>query len=168
MKTLLLNNGYQPIKAITWQRAICMHFLGKVDILEGYEKTISSPSVEFNVPAVVRLRKSTKAEPMRIRYSRSNILSRDNNTCQYCEGKFRSQDLTLDHVIPKSIGGKTTWTNIVACCKTCNTEKANRTPQQANMRLSQRPAVPSVKTMYSDYVDGNIPEQWSNWLFEKN
>lgn len=165
-KTLLLNQGYQPIKALSWKRAICMYILEKVDILEEYEETISSPSVEFKVPAVIRLKHQAKVEPMKIRFSRANIYARDKKTCQYCGEKFRPQNLTLDHVIPKSFGGKTAWTNIVSCCKDCNTEKANRTPQQANMRLVQRPSYPSVKTMYSDYLGGNVPKEWNNWIFE--
>lgn len=164
-RTLLLNQGYQPIKAISAKRAICMYILEKVDVLEHYKETISSPSIEFNIPAVIRLKNQAKVKPMRVRFSRSNIYTRDDKICQYCGNKFKPQELTLDHVIPKSFGGKTTWTNIVTCCKTCNTQKANRTPQQANMRLINRPSYPGVKFMYSN-MSGKMPEQWSNWFFE--
>jgi len=163
-KTLLLNQGYQPIKAISWRRAICLHILEKVDVLESYKEKISSPSIQFNIPAVIRLRNQSKSEPMKIRFSRANIYARDNKVCQYCEKKFKPQDLTLDHVIPKSVGGKTSWKNIVTSCKDCNTEKANRTPQQAKMKLAKRPEYPNVKAMYSDYSDGSIPEEWNNWV----
>lgn len=163
-KTLLLNQGYQPIKAISWKRAICLHILDKVDVLENYKDKISSPSIEFNVPAVIRLRNHANVGPMKIRFSRANIYSRDKKVCQYCGNKFKPQELTLDHVIPKSVGGKTTWTNIVTSCKDCNTVKANRTPQQAGMRLIQRPAYPDIKAMYSDVVGESVPAEWSDWV----
>jgi 5-methylcytosine-specific restriction endonuclease McrA len=141
-----------------------MHILDKVDVLESYEEKINSPSVQFQIPAVVRLRKYSKSKPMRIRFSRGNIYNRDNKTCQYCGESARLSDLTMDHVIPKSVGGKTTWTNIVTCCKTCNTAKANRTPQQAGMRLIARPEYPNVKSMYASPIDGTIPKEWENWI----
>lgn len=163
-ETLLLNQGYQIIKPISWKRAICLHFLGKVDILEEYSDKVSSPSIKLSLPAVVRLRHQTKVEPMKVRFSRAAVYSRDNRTCQYCNKQFKVQDLTLDHVIPKSVGGKTSWTNIVSCCQGCNTLKANRTPQQANMKLIKRPAYPTTKSIFSANIDGSIPAEWQNWL----
>jgi len=163
-KTLLLNQGYQPIKAISWQRAICMHFLEKVDVLESYEWTICSPSIKLNAPAVVRLKYHSSTEPMRLRFSRGNIYARDDKTCQYCSKKHPPKDLTLDHVIPKSIGGRTTWTNIVTACSGCNTRKADRTPQQAGMKLLSKPVYPTVKSLYSSIGGEEIPEQWNNWI----
>lgn len=168
MKTLLLNQGYQPIKAISWKRAICMFILDKVDILEEYQEKISSPSIQFNLPAVVRLKHQTRSEPMRVRFSRAGIYARDKKTCHYCGNVFKSQDLTLDHVIPKSIGGKASWTNIVTSCKDCNTQKANKTPQQAGMRLIKRPEYPNPKSLYSSLVgNGDFPEEWNNWINNK-
>jgi 5-methylcytosine-specific restriction endonuclease McrA len=164
-KTLLLNQGYQPIKAISWKRAICMHFLEKVEVLENYDWTINSPSLQLSAPAVVRLKYNAKAEPMRIRFSRGNIYARDNKVCQYCNKKFSAKHLTLDHVIPRSLGGRTTWTNIVTACQDCNTKKADKTPQQANMKLLSKPTYPSVQTLYANAIGGRIPEQWNNWLF---
>lgn len=165
-RTLLLNQGYQPIKAIDWKRALCMFFLEKVDILEYYDEKICSVSMEFQIPAVIRLKKNVKFEPSRIRFSRSNIYTRDKGICQYCGGKFKPSELTLDHVIPKSVGGRASWTNMVACCKSCNEKKANRTPQQAGMRLIQRPQYPSNRDMYKHSAGGEIPEQWNNWIFD--
>lgn len=164
-RTLLLNLGYMPIKSISWKRAICMFFLGKVDVLETYDWKISSPSCEFPAPAVIKLKTAVNSGPMRIKFSRANIYSRDKKTCQYC-GKITSiKDLTLDHVVPKSMGGRTTWTNIVACCKLCNSQKADKTPKQADMKLLSKPSYPNMKTFYQNYSSESIPEQWNNWLY---
>jgi len=164
-KTLLLSQGYQLIKKISPYRAICMHILGKVDVVEEYKATIKSPSLKIKIPAVVRLRHNTRVEPLKVRFSRAAVYARDGNVCQYCGGKFKKSNLTLDHVIPKSFGGKTQWTNIVSCCKSCNTKKANRTPHQAGMRLIQKPKYPNPKLVYVDNLGEEIPEEWKNWIF---
>ncbi len=142
-----------------------MHFLGKVDIVEEYEDTWNSPSLEINIPAVVRLRNNTRIEPMKVRFSRASVYARDGKVCQYCGNTFSAANLTLDHVIPKSFGGKTQWTNIVSACKACNSKKADRTPQQANMRLLKRPKYPNPKLIYIDNLGDKIPEEWKNWIF---
>lgn len=164
-KTLLLSQGYQLIKRIDPKKAICMYFLDKVDIVEEYPDFISSPSVKVHLPAVVRLKHYTKTEPLKVRFSRKNIYARDKKVCQYCGENFKPEFLTLDHVIPKSFGGQTSWTNIVSCCKPCNTKKADRTPQQAKMRLLSMPKYPNVKMVYAETLNGEIPEEWKNWLF---
>ena len=164
-RTLLLNQGYQPLKIISWKRAMCMHILEKVEVLASYDWKVRSAFEAFPAPAVVRLTHATKTQPHRIRFSRTNIYSRDNKTCQYCGEKFHVKDLTLDHVIPRSMGGRTTWTNIVTACIGCNTGKANRTPQQASMRLIKQPIYPGVLGSYGKYLDSNrVPNEWHDWL----
>jgi 5-methylcytosine-specific restriction endonuclease McrA len=91
------------------------------------------------VPQVIRLMKFGRMQPQRVRFNRRNIYGRDNNTCQYCGKRFTTQDLNLDHVIPRSRGGQSTWENIVCSCIPCNTRKADRTPQEAGMRLVREP-----------------------------
>jgi len=164
-KTLLLDVGFQPLKPISWKRAVILTFLNKVDVLETYPFTISAPNVAYPAPAVVRLRSQTskKMKPMRIRFSRENIYIRDQHTCQYCGEK--GKELTLDHVVPKSMGGKTNWTNIVSCCKPCNEFKADRTPHQANMKLLKKPTYPSVVEFYTKHIGNKIPEEWQNWIY---
>lgn len=164
-KTLLLNQGYQPLKAINCKRAICMSFLEKVDILETYDCFIASATMKIPVPAVVRLKKLIDIGPTRIRFSRTNIFLRDEYVCQYCNRIFHTKNLTLDHVVPRSFGGRTSWSNIVTCCKKCNNKKADRTPKDANMRLLKRPCYPNIKSYYTAYVHGQLPEEWSKWLF---
>jgi 5-methylcytosine-specific restriction endonuclease McrA len=149
-----------------------MKFLEKVDVLESYDWIVWKSKKEegkkqtiFKAPAVVRLRHATKAGPMRVKFSRTNVYSRDNRECQYCGEPCSLKDLTLDHVVPKSMGGRTTWNNIVSCCRDCNTKKADRTPKQAEMKLINKPSYPSVKTFYQKYNEEDIPEQWNNWIF---
>lgn len=164
-RTLLLSQGYQPLKIISWKRAMCMMFLDKVEIVETYDWMINSARAQFSAPAVVRLVHPTKMIKHRIRFSRSNIYARDDKTCQYCTIRFGVQDLTLDHVIPKSSGGRTSWTNIVTCCIDCNRDKADRTPQQADMELLNKPVYPGILGSYHKYLQGRgVPNQWDQWL----
>lgn len=163
-KTLLLNSSFHPLKAISWERAVCMHFLEKVDVLACYDKTVSSATTSMQVPAVVRLRHHVTVHPTGIRFSRRNIYVRDEHTCQYCMGEFHFNDLTLDHVIPRSMGGRTTWSNIVTCCKDCNWKKADKTPNQAGMKLLKKPKTPTVKNFYQMH-NRDIPEEWQGWIF---
>jgi len=164
-KTLLLTSGYQPIKRIDCKRAICMSILEKVDVIESYDRYIGSPSIRIQIPSVIRLKHVIKTKPMRIRYSRANIYTRDDKICQYCNVKFQVKDLTLDHVIPKSCGGRTSWSNIVTCCQSCNTMKADRTPQQAGMLLVKKPKYPSLKNYFESSSGEKIPEQWEKYLY---
>jgi 5-methylcytosine-specific restriction endonuclease McrA len=96
-----------------------------------------------------------------IRFSRANIYARDAFTCQYCGQAQPTEDLTFDHVLPRSAGGKTTWENIVTCCVPCNHGKANRTPQQAGMHLRRRPAKPRWLPSVTVNIDRrHVPEEW--------
>ena len=114
--TLLLDQGYQPLAVISWQKAFCMHVRGKVDVIEEHTWKARSIAAEHNVPAVVRLKSPVRyRKPKGIRFSRTNVYLRDEYVCQYCRNKFQGSDLTLDHVMPRSRGGKSTWTNIVTC-----------------------------------------------------
>ena len=96
------------------------------------------------VPPVIRLHTCRRRHMQRPRLTRRAIYARDNNTCQYCGQKFPTSELNLDHVVPRSRGGLTTWANIVCSCVACNSRKGNRTPEQANMRLIRQPTASSV------------------------
>ena len=129
--TLVLNRDYQPItllplSAISWRNAIRLSFLGKLDIIEEYEDwVVHSPSISMNVPAVVVTKEYFKFKK-NIRFSRANVYIRDMFQCQYCSEHFDRHELTLDHVMPLSKGGKTNWENCVCCCKECNAAKADK------------------------------------------
>jgi len=164
--TLLLNQSYQPIKVIPWQRAITLLFLNKVEIISEYENEVRSTSVVFKMPAVARLIKSFKRPKKPVKFSRVNIYSRDQWCCQYCVKQFNMSELTYDHVVPRAQGGKTSWTNIVASCAPCNTYKGGRTPEQAGMKLKKKPIrpswVPAVQVVVSKE---SCPDAWRDFLY---
>src|SRR5215212_1190473 len=141
-QTLLLNQGFEPIKVISWQRAITLLFLGKVEVLEEYAHGVRSVNLIIKVPAVVRLLRAFRRHARPVKFSRVNIYARDHYRCQYCGKKAAMHELTYDHVIPRSQGGRTEWTNIVTCCYDCNRKKGGRTPEQAGMRLLRAPKRP--------------------------
>lgn len=164
-KTLLLNQGYQPIKVISWMRAICLWCRNKAEIIESFDVNVNSPSASFKMPAVIRLLHQTKMMQIKLKFSRSNIYKRDNYICQYCGDPCTEKQLTLDHIIPKSMGGRTTWTNIASACMNCNTKKANRTPQQAGMKLIQQATYPGWLHNSPRYFNvREIPPEWEPWL----
>src|SRR4051812_6037565 len=142
-RTLLLTQGYEPIQIISWQRAITLLALDKVDVIEQYDDEIRAVSIAMQVPAVVRLRKAFPRKAKPVKFSRVNIYARDGHRCQYCGVRCTTADLTYDHVIPRSKGGLTTWENIVSACYVCNRKKANRTPPEAGMKLLSTPARPT-------------------------
>ena len=117
MRTLVLDQGYQPHRIVSWQKGIALLFRGKVDVLEEHEDEVRSVSRAFRLPSVVRLRVAIPYRVPRIRFSRLNVLRRDRFACQYCGLRGSAKELTLDHVVPKSRGGLTSWTNVVAACQ---------------------------------------------------
>ena len=141
LAVLLLNASYEVIGTISWQRAVTLGFLGKVEVVEIYDAQVKGVNVSIDLPSVVRLRKYARQE-RKARFSRTSVYRRDGYECQYCGNGFDGSDLTLDHVNPRSKGGKTDWTNIVAACRPCNARKADRTPEQAKMKLRSQPARP--------------------------
>ena len=165
-RTLLLTQGYEPIQIISWQRAVTLLALDKVDVVEEYETEIRAPSMVVRVPAVVRLRKMFRRHSKPVKFSRVNIYARDNYRCQYCALKCSIDELTYDHVVPRSVGGKTTWENIVSACYLCNRRKANRTPVQAGMKLRSAPArptwMPSVQIRVST---SSVPDAWRDYVY---
>jgi 5-methylcytosine-specific restriction endonuclease McrA len=166
-RTLVLDLGYQPHRIVSWQRAITMLFQGKVEVVEEYDEIVySGHTLVLRMPAVVRLLQKV-ARRKAVRFSRMNVLARDNWTCQYCGHKFPTRALNYDHVIPRSQGGKTGWENIVTACYGCNDRKANRTPRQAGMRLLRQPVKPTSLPVVALHFDpaSSIPEAWANWVY---
>src|SRR5512147_1989704 len=107
-RTLLLTQGYEPIRIISWQRAVTLLALDKVDVVEEYDVEIRAVSIIVRVPAVVRLRKTFRRHAKPVKFSRVNIYARDGYRCQYCGLKCSIDELTYDHVTPRSRGGRTT------------------------------------------------------------
>jgi 5-methylcytosine-specific restriction endonuclease McrA len=161
---LLLSSSYEPLRIISWQNAVCMFFLGKVEIVEEYDHDIRSVSVAIKAPAVVRLLRYFRAGRKSPPLSRANLLARDNFTCQYCAKELTSKEATLDHVVPRSQGGRTTWENIVCACATCNRKKGGRTPKEAHMKLLSKPIKPDWLPVLHIKLHGNIPSSWNLFL----
>ncbi|MCB0319245.1 MAG: HNH endonuclease [Bdellovibrionales bacterium] len=161
---LLLNASYEPIKIISWQRAISMFFLGKVEVVEEYEHDIRSVSLVFKAPAVVKLVRYVHNRRKTPPLTRANILARDNFECQYCSTSLNSKNATLDHVIPRSQAGTTSWENIVLACAPCNRKKGGKTPEQAGMPLRNFPTKPGWLPVIEIKLKGEVPESWHDFI----
>lgn len=165
-QTLMLSQGYEPIKVVSWQRAITLLTLGKVEVIEEYNQEIRSTSIVFKMPAVVRLLRAFKRRKRKVRFSRINIYSRDRYRCQYCDRKLTMAECTYDHVIPRSQGGKTLWNNIATSCEPCNTRKGGRTPKEARMPLLTKPVQPNwVPVMAFEVSRTRAPDAWASYLY---
>lgn len=167
--TLLLNVTYEPIKIISWQKAMELLFLEKVYVLEEYEdKEVRSAYLVFKVPAVIVLKRFAPVKS-RVRFSRKNVFLRDQFTCQYCgwtAPRNQIEKLTFDHVIPRCQGGKTLWDNIVTCCYKCNNKKGGKTPEQAGMFLIKTPKMPRMLPLFAVSLSKpHTPEQWKSYIY---
>ena len=131
---LVLDVSMRPLRVEGWQRAICDLFLGKVEVVEwkyhSKDRTIKSPCGAWPMPSVVRVLSQFRRDRIRVKFSRLNIYTRDNFNCQFCAQRFETEELTFDHVIPRSRGGRTVWENIVTACVPCNTRKSDRLPSE--------------------------------------
>jgi len=165
--TLLLNSSFEPLKVISWQRAITLLFAGKVEVVEEYSREIHSVTFSLKLPSVLRLLKYVRVKKnWIIRFSRANIYARDHHRCQYCGNVRRSDELTFDHVIPVSRGGGKSWDNIVTACIECNRKKGGKTPRQARMGLVKKPVEPRwVPSLNLTLVFRNAPDSWRDYLY---
>lgn len=166
-QTLVLNQGYQPTAVVSWQQAIRLFFLDKVEIVREYEdRELRSTHLVIKMPAVVRLLKSFKRKPRPVKFNRINIHARDKGSCQYCGKKVSLKESTYDHIKPRSQGGKTTWENVVISCVDCNSTKGGRTPEQAGMRLRSVPVKPkTIPTMAIKIHRERAPAAWRDFLY---
>jgi len=162
-QTLLLTPWYSPHKVICWQTAICLLFLGKVEVVDEYDEVVASPSMSMRVPAVVRLKRNIGSIKRGVKFSKINVLTRDGFKCQYCGKKGSIEELNYDHVVPRSHGGKTVWENIVTACYGCNSRKADRTPEQAGMTLLSTPHKPKTLPMAVPVIRVVHPI-WQSWV----
>jgi len=162
---LFLDSDWRPLRVASWQRAISDLFSGKIEVLVySKDKTIQGVTESYPMPSVVRVLRRFNRKKIAIKFSRLNIYSRDRFVCQYCGKRFMSEDLTFDHVNPRSKGGKTTWNNIVAACVPCNTQKADRTLAEAGMRLLRKPVKPDYLPVVSVRMSSSrIPAEWKDY-----
>jgi 5-methylcytosine-specific restriction endonuclease McrA len=180
--TLVLNRNWQPVSVATVARSLTMLWnatayvvdpddfqlytwadWARLAIRDG-EPFVQAVKFRMRVPEVLTLKRHDRPRESVVTFSRRNIFKRDHSTCQYCGGRPGSAELTIDHVIPRAQGGLSTWENCALACVACNAKKANRTPEQAHMKLRRSPFRPSWKPIYA--TSGIRIESWSKFLSE--
>jgi 5-methylcytosine-specific restriction endonuclease McrA len=180
LPTLVLNRHWQPIHVTTVVRALillwndaarvvepesyCLYTWDDWATLEPVDEApcIRSARLRIRAPEVISLAHYDRLPSTAVTFSRRNVAKRDHYTCQYCGAQPGGEAITIDHVIPRSQGGTSCWTNCVAACETCNARKADRTPEQAGMRLRRRPARPEWKPFYA--AQGARVTSWARFM----
>ena len=156
--------SYYPLSIWCWQDAIKAVFLDRVNIVSEYDKVVRSPTFEIRLPSVISLK--TYVKPSRHpAFTRFNVFLRDRFTCQYCGNR---EDLTFDHVIPRSKGGQTTWENVVAACAPCNLRKADHLPRDVAMWPRQSPFAPTLHDLHSNgrlFPPNYLHDSWMDYLY---
>ena len=156
--------SYYPLSLWPWQTAIKAIFLERVDIVARYDRLVHSPNLDMQIPSVIALRQYVKPSQFPA-FTRFNLFLRDRFVCQYCGSP---QQLTFDHVIPRRLGGKTTWENVATACGPCNLKKGGRTPRQAKMPLHLEPIRPTswqLQERGRAFPPGYLHETWRDWLY---
>ncbi|WP_291784876.1 HNH endonuclease [Cecembia sp.] len=160
-RVLVLNLDHSPIAIVTVQKALVLSILEKVNCLSYYETLIvRTVSREFRYPAVIRLNEYKNIPYKGVILNRANIFRRDGQQCQYCGAV---KNLTIDHIIPKSKGGKTNWTNLITACNRCNVYKGDKTPEQAGLKLMNEPFRPTLAFFIAEYAERHA-EEWMPFL----
>jgi 5-methylcytosine-specific restriction endonuclease McrA len=158
----LLSKQYIPLAVISWRHAIVMKFRGKCEALHDHRHVVHrSRSGVIYAPSVVRLRATHDMKLMSPKFSRENVFIRDRYTCQYCGIKRARSQLSIDHVIPKFHGGRSSWENVVAACHECNRKKDNKLPDAINMRPLRTPCRPQRPFLT---LTNDIPTEWGFYL----
>ncbi|MBY0610600.1 MAG: HNH endonuclease [Beijerinckiaceae bacterium] len=156
--------SYYPLSLWGWQDAIKAVFLDRVNIVSEYDFSVRSPGFSMRLPSVVSLK--TYVKPSRHpAFTRFNVFLRDRFTCQYCGAQ---EELTFDHVVPRSKGGQTVWENVVAACSPCNLRKADKMPRQVDMFPAQAPYSPTVQDLHQNgrhFPPNYLHESWMDYLY---
>ena len=155
---LVLNANFEPINVCNTRRALGLIFLGKADLVMNGRGTIQTVKQTIPIPSVIRLEQMIHRPRLQVKLSRREVFRRDKYTCQYC-GR-RSNDLTVDHVWPKHLGGEHIWTNVVAACPSCNHRKGGRKLDEVQMALLHAPKEPPAS---AKYIFGRHLEENSEW-----
>ena len=178
---LVLNRLYQAIQVTTVRKAFCLLYKGHVRAVapdyrtydwedwvdvpaQPHEDSIITPGLRIRVPRVILLVDFDRLPRHEVRFTRKNIFYRDRNRCQYCGGRFQTRDLNLDHVLPLSRGGKSSWENVVCCCVACNQKKGGHAPEEAGMRLIKAPTRPRWHPLVRISINSGQYEAWKNFL----
>lgn len=143
---IVLNADYQYLTSVSWKKAVCLFYKGKVEVLKYTDYVIQNfeKTIQLHLPSIVKLIKFVKIKYNSTQFSKYNVFLRDDFKCQYCGSVIAENALTIDHILPKSKGGKTTWTNVVTCCKKCNLNKGNKTLKECGYVLLSKPYKPFI------------------------
>lgn len=174
MPTLVLNASFEAINVISARRACTSVMKGIAVVEKSYPMSIRTGRgrrgvLDFPIPHVIKLCEYRRLPHRSRTLSRKGILARDQNTCQYCQKESPTGRLELDHIIPRSRGGPSTWENLVAACHSCNNRKADRTPMEAGMKLARYPKPFTIHTSrHLLRASAAQQEAWQEYLFYKN
>lgn len=172
LRVLVLNADYQPLSyyplsVVPWHEGVKAIFRDSVRVVSEYSRKVRSPGMEMQVPSVVVLKKFAPVDQAPA-FTRFNLFLRDEWNCQYCGDEFTTKELTFDHVIPRSKGGKTNWENIVASCRCCNTRKGNHMPEYIGMHPITPPRQPTVQELRKKgrkFPPHFLHESWRDFLY---
>ena len=156
--------SYYPLSIWCWQDAVKSVFLDRVSIVSNYKRKIRSPSFEMNLPSVIALKNFIQPSK-NPNFTRFNVFLRDKFSCQYCSSK---NELTFDHLLPRSKGGKTDWKNVVTACSSCNVKKGGRLLKNSGMTLNQWPYQPSTEDLHKNgknFPPNFLHESWIDYLY---
>lgn len=156
--------SYFPLSLWPWQTAIKAAFLERINVVANYDRTVSSPSIVIKLPSVIALKKYVHPSKYAA-FTRFNLFLRDRFLCQYCGDK---NDLTFDHIIPRSLGGRTTWHNVTTACAPCNLSKAGRTPAESGMRPNFAPFRPTAQQLMRNgrqFPPNYLHDSWGDYLY---
>lgn len=161
-KVLVLNQDYQAIGVCSAERAFVLVYLDKAELLKEHPTLqLHSATDAFFFPSIIRLRRYIAMPYKKVQLTRQNIFKRDGYRCMYCGSHT---DLTIDHVIPKSQGGRDAWENLATACQTCNSKKGHFTPEEAKMPLRYPPFRPSFVMFLSNFT-ANVSDDWKPYLY---
>ena len=178
---LVLNRVYQPVHVTSVRRAVSLLYQGVARAIDeeyrlldfeswaavavaAQEEAIHTPSRAIRIPRVVVLVAHAHLPRHRVRFSRLNVYARDGSTCQYCGRRLPRSELNLDHVVPRSRGGSTSWENVVCSCVTCNLRKGGRTPAEAGLRLLRPPSRPRWTAVFRHAARRAVYREWKPFL----
>lgn len=159
--------SYFPLSIWAWQDAVKAVFLDRVSVLSEYETMVHSPRLTMRLPSVIALKDYIPAA-RRPAFTRFNVFLRDSFECQYCGHPKPTPDLTFDHVIPRSRGGRTSWDNVVTACGPCNLRKADKLPRECNMQPRMEPRQPTSWELQENgrsFPPNHLHESWRDYLY---
>ncbi len=159
--------NYFPLSLWSWQNSVKAVFLERVNVVSEYDNAIHSPSWEMKLPSVISLKEYVHVS-RKPAFTRFNVFLRDRFSCQYCTTPFPTQDLTFDHVVPRSRGGRTQWTNVVTACSVCNLKKGNKSIKQAGMHLLKKPEQPNnhhLQKVGRAFPPNYLHKSWRDFLY---